>query len=360
LFELMLDYEVDRVNDVVDGVTHNNWFGGIGLTDGGQSGVFDAIYRFFCVAPRWAISKHTTYFIFYGIFYCIIWAIFGGAIARIAAVQVARDEKPSIRAALRFSTGKFLSFLCAPVIPLLIVGVVGLLVAIGGLLLWIPFFGEILVGVFYFLALAGGFVMTLVTIGTVGGLNLMYPTIAAEGSDSFDAISRSFSYVYARPWRMFFYSCVAIIYGALTFLFVRVFLYLMLGFTHKFTGILVGRTSASGSNLFQSIWVGPKLWHLPYHIDFMALSLGQKITAFFVATWVFLAISCLGAYLICYYFSSSSVIYFLMRREVDATEMDDVYTEQLEEEYTEPTPSVTTAASGSAGQLPPAADKPAN
>jgi len=50
------------------------------------------------------------------------------------------------------------------------------------LLLYIPFVGPILVGVFYFLALAAGFVMTLVALGTAGGLNLMYPTIAVEGS----------------------------------------------------------------------------------------------------------------------------------------------------------------------------------
>ena len=63
--------------------------------------------------------------------------------------------------------------------------------------------------------------MTLVLLGTVGGFNLMYPTIAVEGSDSFDAISRTFSYVYARPWRMLFYTLVAIVYGALCYLFVR-------------------------------------------------------------------------------------------------------------------------------------------
>src|SRR5207302_8928794 len=118
------------------------------------------------------------------------------------AVHVAREEKLSIRQALRFSSGKFLSFVFAPVIPLVIILVVGLVVAVGGLLLYVPVVGEILVGIFFFLALAAGFVMTLVALGTFGGLNLMYPTIAVEGSDSFDAISPSFSYVYARPQRM--------------------------------------------------------------------------------------------------------------------------------------------------------------
>ena len=92
-------------------------------------------------------------------------------------------------------------------------------------MLYIPFIGPILVGLLFFLALAASLVMTLLVLGTVGGFDLMYPTIAVEGSDSFDAISRSFSYVYARPWRMLWYTAVAVIYGAATYLFVRLFLF---------------------------------------------------------------------------------------------------------------------------------------
>jgi len=344
---LFMNYETDRVNDVVRGVMHNNWFGGFTgsapagnpLTGMFESGVFDSIYRFFCVAPRWAIGQHGIYFTLFGILFLIVWAIFGGAIARISAVHVAREEKLSIRQAIRFSTGKFLSFAFAPVIPLVIVLVVGLVVALGGLLLYIPFVGEILVGIFFFLALAAGFVMTLVALGTAGGLNLMYPTIAVEGSDSFDAISRSFSYVYARPWRMLWYTVVAIVYGAFTFLFVRLFVYLTLAFAHKFTGLWVGRTTAGEQPVWGSIWPGSGLWHMPYEIPYLSLSTGQSIAAFFVALWVFLTISFLGAFLISYYFSSSTVIYYLMRREVDATELDDVYVEQSEDEFAEPSTS---------------------
>mgnify|MGYP006158310279 CR=1 FL=1 len=50
----------------------------------------------------------------------LYFAVFGGAISRIAAVQVARDEKISVRQALRFSLNKLLSFVFAPVIPLII------------------------------------------------------------------------------------------------------------------------------------------------------------------------------------------------------------------------------------------------
>ncbi len=349
LWMLFMDYEVDRVNDVVRGVLHNNWFGGLtGSTPVAnpfavqfESGVFDSIYRFFCVAPRWAIGQHGVYFSLLGILFLIVWAIFGGAIARIAAVHVAREEKLSVRQALRFSSGKFLSFVFAPIIPLVIVLVVGFVVALGGLLLYIPFIGEILVGIFFFLALAAGFVMTLVALGTAGGLNLMYPTIAVEGSDSFDAISRSFSYVYARPWRMLWYSIVAIAYGAFAFLFVRLFVYMTLAFAHKFTGLWVASTTSGEQPVWNSIWPGSGMWHLPYEIPYLSLSVGQSIAAFSVAVWVFLTISFLGAFLISYYFSSSTIIYYLMRREVDATELDDVYVEQSEDEFAEPIPAAT-------------------
>jgi hypothetical protein len=334
-FVLFLDYEIERINGVVNGVTHNNWFGG--LTDNGESGVFHEVFRFFCIGPRWAFSAHLIYAVFFAILFLIIWAIFGGAIARIAAVHVAREEKLSIRQALGFASGKFLSFVFAPVIPLAIIVIVGIVVAIGGLLVNVPYIGEILVGIFFFLALAAGFVMTLVALGTAGGLNLMYPTVAVEGSDSFDAISRSFSYVYARPWRMLWYTVVAIVYGALTYLFVRLFIFLTLWFTHKAAGEWVWRTTDAEAGVWSSIWPGCSFWHLPYAPDYSSLHFGSKIAAFLVSVWVYLVIALLGAYLISYYFSASTLIYYLMRREVDATELDDVYLEQSDDEFAEPT-----------------------
>ena len=62
------------------------------------------------------------------IWFLIVWAIFGGAIARIAAVHVARDEKISVRQAITFSFSKLLSFVFAPVIPMMIILVAGLAV----------------------------------------------------------------------------------------------------------------------------------------------------------------------------------------------------------------------------------------
>jgi len=165
-------------------------------------------------------------------------------------------------------------------IPLIIVLGIGLIVAVvAGLVLLIPWLGEIIVGALFFLALAAGFVMTLVLIGTAGGFNLMYPTIAVEGSDSFDAISRSFSYVYAKPWRMLFYSAVALAYGAITYLFVRLFIYLTLLLTWFFVGLFVFRHVGSDENLWPALMPRPSFISLPYETNMESLTAAGSLAA---------------------------------------------------------------------------------
>src|SRR5207249_4632817 len=89
LFRSFYEYEVGQVNRVTRAVRNGNWLG--------SAGVFEAVTNFFIVGPSWAIRHHWLYFTLFGLFFLIVWAIFGGAIARIAAVHVARDEKISIR-----------------------------------------------------------------------------------------------------------------------------------------------------------------------------------------------------------------------------------------------------------------------
>lgn len=300
----------------------------------GQMGVFDQFINLLTLAPGWAIRHHPIFFTLFGLYALIVWAIFAGAVARIAAVQVARDEKISFRQALAFSSAKFLSFISAPIIPLAIILIIGLVVAAGGLLINFPFFGPIIAGALFFLALAAGFIMTLVLIGLLGGFNLMYPTIAVEGSDSFDAISRSFSYLFARPWRMGFYTLVAAAYGTICYVFLRYFIKLILSMTHLFVGLGVFVNADSTAPLWPVMWPDPLTApQLSYPLDTLTLGSGQYMGAFFVAFWVYLTIAVLGAFVISFYISANTIIYVLMRHEVDATELDDVYLEQTEDDF---------------------------
>jgi hypothetical protein len=351
LFSSFLRYQTDQANSAALGVIRNDWLG--------DRGVLWSVARFFTVGPAWAAVHHPLFFILFGALFMVVWSTFGGAISRIAAVHVADEgRKLSIRQGLSFSISKFLSFLSAPLIPLLIVLLIGIaLAAAGGLLFALRL--NIVVGLAFFLALAAGIVMTLVLLGTIGGFGLMYPTIAVEGSDSFDAISRSFSYVYARPWRMLFYTLVALVYGALTFLFVRLFIWLTLLLTHYFVGMWVLRDAEPGFGLWETMFPTPQnYWNLPYDVPFALLSSYSAATAFFIAFWNYLLIAMLGAFAISFYFSANTIIYYLMRREVDATEMDDVYLEQPEDDFVETPAAPATAVTVQSASAPAATTLP--
>jgi len=91
------------------------------------------------------------------------------------------------------------------------------------------------------------------------------------------------------------------------------------------------------------MYPGPSFWQLPYHVNYFALNGGSSIAACLISLWVHVVITFLGAYVVSFYFSANTIIYYLMRREVDATELDDVYVEQSEDEFLEPATATVTS-----------------
>jgi hypothetical protein len=128
----------------------------------------------------------------------VIWGICGGAIARIAIVQVAKMRQTGIGEALRFALRSAVPLILAPCCPLL-----GLLfcAAIGaafGLLYRLPAVGPALTAVLLILPLAAGLVMTLLVAGLIVGWPLMQAAVAAGAEDALDAMSRTFGYLNQR------------------------------------------------------------------------------------------------------------------------------------------------------------------
>jgi hypothetical protein len=329
LFRTFFSYQANQFNGAVVSVYENQW-----LQSGDDAGVLGHVYHFVAVGPMWLARNHGVFAVLFAALFIGAWSLFGGAIARLAAVHVARDEKIPLRQALDFAVGKFLSFASAPIMPILMVLGVGILLALGALVGNVPYIGPVIMGAAFFLALIAGFVQVLLIIGTIAGFNLMYPTIAAEGSDSFDAFSRSFSYIYNAPWRTLFYTIIALAYGAATYLFVRFFILLMLKFAHHFVSMGIFVHDAHGGPLLSAMWPSPSVTgRLTYQPDFGSLNWAESIGASLLSFWIYLVIGILGAFAISFYFSINTIIYLLMRRELDATEMDDVYLEQADDEF---------------------------
>lgn len=357
IFQGLLGYERDALRQAIEAASAFNFNGMMYDVLGNSHGAAAALDVPNAAGPgllpsvvlaalgfKWALATHWLYAVIFLVLVLAIWSFFGGAICRIAAMHAARDEKISIKQAIDFSQRKFVGFFAAPLIPLALIIFIGIFLAIGGLVGSIPYIGDVLVGVFFFLALIAGFVMALVLIGGVAGGSLMWPTIAVEGSDSFDAISRSFSYIYSKPWRSLFYFLVASVYGAFCFLFVRVFALIMLKLAHFFVGTIgMGLTSrlAAGEDMtkLDVMWKTPSFEGLMPAWSFLGREGWDIVGAAMIWFWVALAVATVYAFLISFYFSGSTVLYFLLRREVDATDLEDVYLEETEEEEPAPAPA---------------------
>lgn len=355
----------------------------------------------YMLAPK-AGGWNRLYFLLVTLWTLATWALFGGAITRMASVQVARNDKIGMGEAIKFVTARYYSFLSAPVFPLLFVAFMVLLLIIFGFFFMIPMLGDIVIaGIGWPLVFLAGLAMAVVLVGLVGW-PMMYATISAEGSDSFDAISRSYSYVYQCPWHYIWYSLVALGYGAVVVFFV--------GFMGSFI-VYLGKWGVSQTFFIESADRDPSFLfvYAPKSFGWRTLLLegttvdgdpivkqGQidsrvydkylgtfqwynHVGAGLVTVWVLLFFLLILGFGYSYFWSASTIIYLLMRRKVDDTDLDEVYLEEdeAEESYsasvsvpapsTAPgggslqmvdAPSLRTGSAAPTSSPPPAADAP--
>ena len=272
-------------------------------------------------ALEWAIRHHFIYCIIFFVINLAVISIAGGAICRISALQFARGEKPGLTEALRFSIKRFTSFFAAPLTPACIIIFIALFIFLLGLSGNIPRAGELIIGIFIPLALIAGALVTVFLIGMAAGFNLMFPAIAYDGSDCFDAISRSFSYVYTKPWRMGLYSAIATFYGALCYTFIRFFAFLLLWVTR-----IVLQLGLWGDNKLTAIWPMPEFMNLLGSSGSGGTNSTESVAAFLVYLFLLVVVGLVVAFIISFYFSANTIIYSLMRHNVDNTPLDDIYT----------------------------------
>jgi hypothetical protein len=338
-------------------------------------------------------TAYTSFYFFLVMLWTLAtWALFGGAITRIAAVQLTRGDKIGLREAVRFTLKRFSQYLMAPLFPLALVLFVLICMILFGVPHLIPLFGDIVWdGLLWWLMLICGVVLAATLVGLVGW-PLMSATISTEGTDSWEAVSRSYSYVYQRPWHYIWYSLIAIAYGAVLVFFI--------GFMGSLTVYLAkwgvsANPAASWTNrepsylfvyapssfgwrelLLEGVTVhGQKLVengaiNADAYADYLdhprrdgstyqwgsdgakekeVLNGWNKVGAFLVAVWLAVIFLLMLGFGYSYFWSASTIIYLLMRRHVDAAELDEVYLEEDEQEgpygghFTPPSPPAPSA-----------------
>jgi hypothetical protein len=249
------------------------------------------------------------------------------------------------------------------------------------LLHWIPILGEVVDALGWWLMVIFGLLMAVLLVGMVSW-PMMSAAVSTEGTDSWEAVSRSYSYLIQAPWHFIWYNLVALAYGAALIFFVGLMGSLM---------VFLARWGVS-QNPGLSISEDPKYNRDPAYlfvysptsfgwrelllqgtktkngvaivangeINEVALreyentdwswwnTFGAGIVSGVWMNLIFLLVIGFGY---SYFWSASTIIYLLMRKKVDDAEMDEVYLEEDEHEvsYTPPTPPAGTSPAPSTG-----------
>jgi hypothetical protein len=325
------------------------------------------------------------------ILFCFIavWAFCGGVITRLAAVQLANKGPMSLKQAIKFVCNRYLAYLGAPAVPLLIVAAIAIFLWVYGLIGLIPFIGDIFIyGIGLPVIIAAGAVMAIFLVGLVG-YPLMYTTLSAEGdqSDTFDALSRSLNYVYQSPWYYIWYWLVAIAYGAAVTFFVLFFVSLTVYVGRWAAGLPASWFAQSRKPEYLFIytpesfgwrelltndspyavrghWVpadrmSDRLIYRDLPVDELAYQRARadyywynNLGAYFVCFWVTLMFLMMLGFTYSFFWSASTMIYFLMRKKVDESELDEVFIEEEEPPLPPSSPKIAEGTGSAATSLP--------
>lgn len=256
-----------------------------------------------------------------------VWTGPAGVVSRLAALEYARDDLPTLAEAREMVRSKRKAYFLAPMMPFLFVLFLCALNFIGGLVASVPILGPVLL-VFpgFPLLIASTVVMVFLVVLGVLSFGLMMPAVSVGGKDGFESWSTAYSYVLWGLRRFVCYSVLAGLVGLIAaFLACRLTDLLI---------YLVIKTVNLG-------YVGSVEW-IEYTLTPTGLKLVPAAGGFMgvissILVALLLAVRALPlAYVFGYFFTANTIIFLLMRKDQDNIEIEEIYEEVEEEEDVEP------------------------
>jgi hypothetical protein len=281
------------------------------------------------------------YFALCGVWELLVWGLFGGAIARVAALKFTRDEAPDLPGALKHAASKITSYSMAPLLALAGAAVFGFQLAILGWIMRLDFLAMV-AGFAWPFVLLLGLLMAILLIGALAGWPLMWATVAVEGTDAFDALSRSYAYTYQRPLRLLWYVLLAAILAAVSMFIVKLFATSAISLGnwsvswgldqdayHEIVAPLPADDAAEAEPLVFTDAV-PATVEGPALADPNApneLTGTRWLAAQAIRFWKSLLGALAAGFQAGYLFVAAVGVYLLLRKDIDGAEMDEVYVE---------------------------------
>ncbi len=260
-------------------------------------------FHLFELAPGNAAFYHA---LLAGLWALIVWSLVGCAIARVHFVQMASNETIGVVAGLRYAFTKAWPLIASPLTCLGAVAFFAVPCALVGLLYRVPPpAGPIVAGVLIFIPILASLVMVLILIGLTLGWPLMVATIAAENEDTFDALSRAYSYVYQRFWKYVTLAGMGWLVGTVGLMIVVLLAHLVLQLTQW--GLAFGGPDTTIRSLFSR-----------------AMRASSDPAQMIHSGWVLATMAVAYSWVYGYFWTLYARIYVLLRLDVDGTPIDDI------------------------------------
>ena len=265
------------------------------------------------------------YFFTGGLWTLIVWSFFGCAITRAALMRFARDEPIGIDDAFDYAIDKFLACFGGIMIPLLAVFGLTIPLALLGLIMTTNI-GAALGGLLWFVVLFFALAIAIILLGLIFAWPLIIASISAEGQDSFDGMTRAFSYVFQRPLHYFCYALIAVIFSGICWAIAGL---VIEGTIHsanwavswganvnsnrmsELTGDIVEPTEATEGEQAGDDENQPS----------SLFAFGQRMMRF----WNGVARTFGAAFLYGLFWCVAAAVYLLLRKDLDDAEMDEIY-----------------------------------
>lgn len=287
----------------------------LSIDSSASPGMIGALHGMIVDVPSGVWSQHPWFFVILVTYVIVIKMVMGGAIARLAATQACAGTTVGLFETARFTWPRAVWFVVSPLIPLFIAGVIWLVLAVVGWVLFNVPGLNVVGGLLFWAMLLAGFVAACCVIFAAVGAGMLPSALAVEGTDAFDVVSRVFTFLLYRPMRYLILTAVMLIYGALTYLIVGLIVFLTLWFTRSATGVWVSD--------FDQLLPVAKLGQPLGTLDTTGLPSTDKAASWLIRVWSALLFGVSIAYAASYFFTAQTWIYLLLRREVDGTAFEE-------------------------------------
>ncbi len=256
----------------------------------------------------------------YAALFCV-WGYAGGVVSRLAVLEYAKDDLPTLGEARQTAGGRFASYVFALWWPLVIILVCTLMNTLGGVIASIPILGRFLL-VFpgYPLLLISTGAIVFVVIVSVLALPMVVPAVSASGRGGLENWIAACSYVIYGLRRFVCYALLAGVVGLIAAVLAWAVVEMLIFF--------IFRTVSFG--FLGSPW-------MDYNVVDGARVLvpgtaGGWNGFFSFVMWILLLLlrGIPAGYAFSYFFTAGTVVFFLMRKSVDNVEIEEIYEEEEE------------------------------